>query len=480
VIGFVVLLSAARGDAQVRRKTIIVGPNQNYTGWVSARTNEMETYRGVPVVASQALVKLRAPLSDTTLRRLAQLPLGIDLIEKVGSTKNLYMIHSRDKGVRVLVNTLLLSSLFVYVEPNYILQMDRLPDDARFAEQWALRNTGQVVCEHLGANGADIGAKEAWDYSTGSREQVVAVLDTGIHLSHPDLIENIWHAGRNFTVQVANRLIHCEKGSSGYDFVNNTCHPVDDNGHGTHVAGIIGSRGNNRLGISGVNWDASMVAMKILDRFGRGTVAAACNAIEFTIRLKEKFGKECNVRVMNNSYGWRATNIPGQSMVAAIQLAATYNMLFVASAGNDKDDTDLHPHFPSGYTAAPNILSVTAVGSDGAFAIDIANFGKATVHLAAPGVLICSTMPPGTGANICQINPADPLYDYRSGTSMAAPFVSGAAALALAYTNGSLSTAGLKGAILSSVVQDPSLQGKMVTGGRLNIKNLLQLLARRR
>src|SRR5262249_16612267 len=143
------------------------------------------------------------------------------------------------------------------------------------------RNTGQPILGIAGTPGADISATFAWDVSTGSRANVVTVVDTGIDYTHPDLTANVWSAPATFSVNIGGRLIPCPAGSHGFNAINNTCDPLDDNNHGSHVSGTIGAVGNNALGVVGVNWTASIMGSKFLDATGSGTTANAINAIEF-------------------------------------------------------------------------------------------------------------------------------------------------------------------------------------------------------
>ena len=189
-----------------------------------------------------------------------------------------------------------------YVEPNYIVRTRTVPDDPEFSLQWRLLNTGQIVKGQAGIPGADIKAEAAWDVTTGSTANVVAVLDTGVDYTHPDLAANIWRAPASFRVSIDGADIVCAAGTHGFNAIAKTCDPLDDHDHGTHVAGIIGASGNNGVGVTGVNWTARILPVKVLDATGTGTVADAIAAVEFLIQTKSAFAASvgANVRVLSN------------------------------------------------------------------------------------------------------------------------------------------------------------------------------------
>src|SRR5665213_2084724 len=156
-------------------------------------------------------------------------------------------------------------------EPNYVLHAVGTPNDAQFSQLWSLQNTGQKG----GVPGADIHATQAWNMTTGSPNVVVAVIDTGIDYTHPDLAANVWSNPSSFTVTVNGVSVTCPPGTHGYNAILNTCDPLDDNGHGSHVSGIVGAAGNNGIGVVGVNWAVQLMACKFLDLNGDGDVAGA-------------------------------------------------------------------------------------------------------------------------------------------------------------------------------------------------------------
>jgi subtilisin family serine protease len=338
-----------------------------------------------------------------------------------------------------------------YAEPNYIVQSTALPNDPSFGHLWGLQNVFQV--------GADINAVAAWDVSTGSPANVVAVIDTGMDYTHQDLAANVWSAPSGFTVTIGGMTINCPAGTHGFNAILKTCDPMDDNNHGTHVSGTIGARGSNGVGVVGVNWATSVMASKFLNSSGSGSISDAINAIEFTIQAKKAFAGSggANVRVLSNSWGGGGFS---QALLDEINKANTNGMLFVAAAGNSGVNNDSAMFYPSSYTA-PNVVAVAATDSTD-FLAGFSNYGATSVDLGAPGVGIVST----TIGNS---------YSSFSGTSMATPHVAGAAALVLSRC--ALDTAGLKNVLLNSVDHLSTLTGYTATGGRLNVNTAIRTCA---
>jgi subtilisin family serine protease/subtilisin-like proprotein convertase family protein len=340
-----------------------------------------------------------------------------------------------------------------YAEPDAALAAEAIPNDGSFPELWGLHNTGQSG----GTADADIDAPEAWDLTTGSADVVVAVIDTGLDYAHPDLAANVWtnpgEVPGNGIDDDGNGLVD---DVHGFDFAHGDGDPMDDNGHGTHVAGTIAAVGNNGQGITGVNWNGSVMALKFLDALGNGFTSSAVLSLNYVTMMRSQFG--VNVRVTNNSWGGGGYS---QALYNAIQASGQAGMLFVAATGNEGIDADQQPHYPSTYDL-PNVLAVAATDRHDGLA-SFSNYGAASVDLAAPGVSIYSTLPDGG-------------YGSYSGTSMATPHVSGVAALAWSAVPEE-SVEQVRSAILEGVDPVASLSGKVAAGGRLNARNMLGKLS---
>ena len=409
-----------------------------------------EIFQGREVAAREVLVKFRGATSATILQTGQQE--DADLIQEVGRTGAL-RLRSRSKDVGALVKSLSARPDVEFAEPNFIVYATLTPTDTSFGQLWGLKNTGQSIQGVFGTPGADISAVPAWDIATGSTANVVAVVDTGIDYTHPDLAANVWSAPFAFTVTIAGQTINCAAGTHGFNAITNTCDPMDDNNHGTHVSGTIGAVGNNASGVVGVNWTASIMGAKFLNKSGSGSTAGAINAIEFAIQAKTTFGGGANVRVLSNSWGGGGFS---QALLDQINKANANGMLFVAAAGNSGTNNDTTPFYPATYDA-PNVVAVAATDNTDARA-SFSNYGATTVDLGAPGVDVLSTIIGNS-------------YAYFSGTSMATPHVSGAAALVLSKC--ALTTSSLRDTILSNVDPIPSMAGITVTGGRLNVDKAL-------
>jgi len=342
----------------------------------------------------------------------------------------LYTIDDSSQTVLDVINELKDDPNVAYVEPDYIIRAtDRIPNDPYYSNLYAP---------------GKISAPKAWDTHTGSKNVVVGVVDTGIQYTHPDLAGNIWvnpdEIPGNGKDDDNNGYID---DIYGWNFVSNNNRPLDDNGHGTHVAGIIGAVGNNGIGVTGVTWNTQIAALKFLDADGSGYTSNAILAINYAA--------EKGFDILNNSWGGGSYS---QSLKNAID---AYKGVFVAAAGNEGRNNDSYPTYPASYTSS-NIISVAATTSTDALA-SYSNYGRTSVDLGAPGSSIYSTY----------INSR---YASLSGTSMAAPQVSGALALIKSYKP-SLTTAQLKSLILNNVDSVSSLSNRTVTGGRLNVAKAL-------
>ncbi|HEY6572927.1 MAG TPA: S8 family serine peptidase, partial [Candidatus Eisenbacteria bacterium] len=318
------------------------------------------------------------------------------------------------------------------------IQLDVAPNDTRFNELYAMRNTGQTG----GTAGADIKATLAWDQFTGDPNLKIGVIDTGVDYNHPDLAANVW---TNPGEIPGNSLDDDNNGYiddvHGYDFANSDGDPFDDNGHGSHCSGTIAGVGNNNLGVAGVNWQAKIVGIKFLSGSGSGSTAGAIAGVQYAIAV--------GVRLTSNSWGGGGFS---QALLDAINAAGAANQLFIAAAGNSSANNDTSPHYPSSYDS-PYIVSVAATDHNDNLA-SFSNYGATSVDLAAPGVSILSTLPGNS-------------YGLLSGTSMATPHVSGAVALAMGRFP-AVPNLQIKALLLNAVDVKASLNGKVLTNGRLN------------
>ncbi len=324
----------------------------------------------------------------------------------------------------------------IYAEPNYLVRTHNVPNDPSFSEQWAHQNTGVI---------SEIGSQRAWDRTTSAGTIIVAITDTGMNLNHPELKDNLWSNQKEL------------KGKAGVDDDNNgiiddihganfvvphpTGDPTDDQGHGTHCAGIIGARGNNGVGVAGVNWEVKMMPVKFIAKNGVGTNADAVRAIDYAVANGAK--------VINNSWGGGG---PSKALQDSIHNGEKNNVLFVFAAGNETDNIDVHPAYPVSHNFS-NMIGVASLGKDGLVAPS-SNFGPIATHIAAPGRTILSSY-------------TDPEYIIFGGTSMASAFVSGAAAMVWGL-NKNFKYSDVKRILLQTSTRSPYLS-QFVGSGALNL-----------
>lgn len=342
-----------------------------------------------------------------------------------------------------------------FAEKNYVSHIETIPNDPEFSYQWGLHNTGQSG----GTADADIDAPEAWEIFTGSSDITIAVIDTGIDYGHTDLQSNIWTnpgeiGGGKETDGIDNDGNGKIDDWHGWDFVNSDNNPMDDNSHGTHVAGIAGASGNNETNVAGVCWNVKLMPVKAYDAYGYGNTARDIAAIDYAISL--------DAQVINASWGSYSYSA---ALYQAIERAMTSGILFVAAAGNDSYNNNTTPLYPSSYDI-DNIISVLATTDTDTLSA-FSNYGSYSVDLGAPGGEDATQ----NGYNILSTIPNNQT-SKKAGTSMATPFVSGGSALVLGQRP-TIDWWQAKTIILKSVDTKSALVGKARTYGRLNVLNVL-------
>src|SRR5437870_5040907 len=400
---------------------------------------------------AEILVRFRSGTTQQAIEKITA-QLNDQVEDRIESVDELNVIEDEDgKDAAAVVAQYLALPEVEYDEANSEIKLDHEDgghkhvhaDDEMFFQQWGLFNNGQ----NGGRVGADISAMRAWAITKGSDQVVVAVLDSGVDYSHPDLANNIWTRPEIIKQYEDDDLTDgAVDDLHGFNLVEDTGDPMDDNGHGTHVAGIIGAEGGNGMGIAGVNWKVKIMPLKFLDAEGSGTTKDAIEAINYVINRKRA---GVNVRIISASWG---STTKSRALEDVIRKAGDEGILFVAAAGNSSSDNDREPHYPASYDLG-NVISVAAVNRNDELA-SFSNYGAKSVQVAAPGEEILSTWLE---------------HDFRElkGTSMATPFVSGVAALILSQ-NPNLPVSELRAKLLKSVDPIPSLKGKVSSGGRIN------------
>ncbi len=402
---------------------------------------------GREIVPDQLLVKLR---QDVALPNSGSFhkDMGAEVLTRFSNLPGVALVRIEPEGsLEATIEAYKRSGIVEALSYNYIRRASVIPNDALFGAslQWGLENKGELG----GIEDADIDAPEAWDTKTDASDVVVAVIDTGVRYTHEDLAANMWvnadEIPGNGIDDDGNTFID---DIHGINSIVDSGDPMDDQGHGTHVAGILGAVGNNGIGLTGTAWNVKIMALKFLDAEGVGRDSDAIECINYAISEGS--------RVINNSWGAEGYN---PVLEQAIQDANEAGVFFVAASGNESNDNDANPSYPASYEV-PNVISVTATDKSDSFA-SFANFGENSVDLAAPGVGVYSTY---VGSD----------EDYRalSGTSMAAPYVSGTLALLLShFPDEPLSS--IQTRLYASSDTLASLARRCRTGGRLNLARAL-------
>ena len=402
-----------------------------------------------PGANSNEISNLQAQIGVTQVTKASQL--GIDIWQIPSGTVEQTISAYKD------------DPRFEYIEPDYIITLEDVekpssatessekitpqattPNDPGYSQLWGLNNTGQSA----GTADADIDAPEAWDIQKGNPNLVIGVIDTGVDYNHPDLVGNIWtNPGEIAGDGIDNDNNGYIDDTRGWDFAYNDNNPMDGHGHGTHVSGTIAGKGNNGVGVTGVAWNAKIMPLKMFDDTGSGGYTS--NAI-----LAINYATAKGVKLTNNSWGGGGYS---QALSDAINTAGQQGALFIASAGNATQNTDVTPSYPASYNLS-NIISVASTTRTDGLSY-FSNYGATTVDLGAPGSDIYSAWPNST-------------YNTISGTSMASPHVTGAAAL-LWSQNPTWTAQQVKDRLMQTTDPISALSGKTVSGGRLNINNAL-------
>jgi subtilisin family serine protease len=373
----------------------------------------------------------------------------------IADAKDIYLVYLEKSGkeeVRKSIEILKSSSAILVAEPDYYFSPDYyasenygssnhnfsdkngvIPNDSMFSDQWALQA---------------INAPQAWTITTGSKDVIVGIMDSGLDFDHPDLKDNLW-INPNPNQTIGEHTF--ENDFHGYNFVTMTATPPSSGSHGTHVAGIVGAKGNNGIGIVGACWEVSLAMLSI-----QSNISAAIKALEYA--------NFHNIRIVNNSWG-HYTYPPSEPLYEAIR---TYNGLFVVSAGNSRqgnmDHDTVEMHYPTGFgvdnlygPGLPHIISVTSSRRNDS--VSNVNWGTTSVHIAAPGSGILSTYP---------MNREDRNgYHTMSGTSMAAPYVAGVAALIMSVRP-DLKPEQIKDILVATARKVPTFEDRCIAGGILD------------
>jgi thermitase len=412
-------------------------------------------------VPGEVIVKLREGKSLQALK-------GLQLKKQMNLLSGQYaVVKTANKSLQIAISELKSNDAIEYAEPNYLyeainkvtpveslLARVNVTNDEKFGLLWGLQNNGNnepdrsggATTTERGVAGADVNAVAAWDITKGSRDVVVAVIDTGVDWRHEDLASNMWiNEGEipgNGIDDDGNGYID---DVYGWNAASDNGSPMDGNGHGTHCAGTIGAVHGNG-GVAGVMADVKIMAVKFLTDSGSGSLADAIEAIDYATKM--------NVDIMSNSWGGGGFS---QALFDSIKAASDRGIIFTAAAGNSSSNNDVRANYPSNYQTE-NMIAVAAHAHTDQLA-SFSSFGKRTVHIAAPGRNVLSTTPNNN-------------YAVFSGTSMATPHVSGVLGLLLAQ-EGRMPHAELIERMNATSVPAQAYRRTTISGGRIDAYNLL-------
>ncbi|HEX7126289.1 MAG TPA: S8 family peptidase [Thermodesulfobacteriota bacterium] len=335
-------------------------------GGAQASTPPLDLARGL-YVPGEILVRFR-PGTDSQMRAHVVGSRGDQVLREVGRSGVVRVKLAPGQTVAAALDAYQRDPDVAYVQPNYRYRAFAVPNDPQYGQLWGLRNTGQSIAggsyasNNPGVAGRDMGAEAAWDLETDCSSVVVAVLDTGVNYDHEDLAPNMWNGLPNH----------------GDDFIDGDGDPMDEHGHGTHVAGTIGAVGNNGIGTTGVCWRVQLMAVRVLDAAGSGTTASIAAGIDFAVTEGAK--------VINLSLGGPSSDAV---LSSAILRARDEGVVVVAAAGNEGSNNNTSPRYPCNF-AHDNIVCVAAL--DQAYGLaSFSNYGSTTVDVGAPGTNILST-----------------------------------------------------------------------------------------
>lgn len=443
-------VAGVKGEKTIR--VYDVGDNFKYP---MVRVETLETEEGASpmtaMVADHLMVRVKDPKASSGEVREWMRGMGVE-VRKAMHTAGHFLVSPGPASTArpsFLLESLQkrLGDAVEVAEPDFIVfTTEVIPNDPRFDQLWGLHNTGAGSA----VEDADIDAPEAWEITQGSRSVKVGVIDTGVDYEHPDLVANMWtNPGEIAGDGIDNDNNGFVDDMHGWDFAYDDSDPMDENGHGTHCSGTIGGLGNNGVGVAGVNWEVSIVALKFLNDYGRGSISDAIDAVNYAVLM--------DLNLTSNSWGGGGYS---QLMKDTIERAGAANQLFVAAAGNDSTNMENRSFYPACYSFDADVDPIISVASidSGDRLSGFSNYGATTADLGAPGSSIYSTTP-------------DNGYSTYSGTSMATPHVSGALALYFSMCDADFKKA--KEDLLASVVEIPALEGRCVSNGRLNVFELL-------
>ncbi|MEO0424701.1 MAG: S8 family serine peptidase [Pseudomonadota bacterium] len=394
--------------------------------------------------ATQQLLIVFASDATPDERKSTLRSLGATVSKRFARQPDLLLVQFDDFSVPEAIALLSQEASVSRIEKNLVYRPSRvIPSDPLFEDQYALDNVGQFG----GQADADIDAPEAWQLSTGTRDFVIGIIDSGMDYTHPDLLANLW---RNPGEIEGNGIDDDGNGYiddiHGIDAVRNIGDPQDAESHGTHIAGVIGAEANNGEGITGILWNSQIAACRFIEADGFGLLADAVTCLDYFADLRRA---GVNVRITNNSWGGPAS----PTLLQAISRHEDLDIIFVTAAGNDAVDIDTQPDYPAAY-ANSNVISVASTTVFDLLSLS-SNTGALSVDLGAPGSSILSTAPGGS-------------YRQENGTSFAAPHVAGAAGFVLSF-DPEASGRTVREILFAAVDPLPDLAGRTVTGGRLRL-----------